>query len=194
MNKKEKLLRCGMYVLSVNGFHNTTIETITRGAGVPKGSFAYYFGTKSEFVRDVIVKYGLEFDAHLSSILDDDALGPLQRIRRFVDSAADWMRHNEFKRGCVVGNLGQEIALLDDSCRLVLLDALGAWAQRLGSCLRAGQVVGEVIQDLNVERAARGFWYAWEGAVLGAKLQRSIDPLYDVWEMLVKQWKQSSAS
>ena len=40
------------------------------------------------------------------------------------------MSRYEFKRGCLIGNLGQEVDLLPESFRPILIDVFNSWQQR----------------------------------------------------------------
>lgn len=176
-NKKNRLIWAGVEAYTERGFYNTSVKEITEAAGVPKGSFAYYFKTKKEFTIDVIRAYSDYFCRKLDRILLDSSRSPLQRINVFIEDAASGMERYQFTRGCLVGNLGQEITSLDDACRAELLATLQRWRQRVAACLKAAQEQGELSPKLDAAAVARSFWYAWEGAVLGAKLERDRGPL-----------------
>ncbi|HAC27609.1 MAG TPA: TetR family transcriptional regulator, partial [Marinobacter hydrocarbonoclasticus] len=44
-------------------------------------------------------------------------LSPLARIQAFVDDARAGMHRFGYRRGCLIGNLGQEMAALPESFR-----------------------------------------------------------------------------
>ncbi|MGO3740618.1 acrylate utilization transcriptional regulator AcuR [Kerstersia sp.] len=186
-NKREDLLRIGVAVFTEKGFHNTPIDELVAAAGVPKGSFAYYFGSKDAYTIAVIERYAEYFNKKLDRILNDSSRAPIERIRAFMDEAADGMERFTFRRGCLVGNLGQELAALDENFRQALLATVQGWQRRIAHCLEAAQTAGELAPDADIEGLARLFWYAWEGAVLGAKLEKSRAPLDSVREAFIGQ-------
>ena len=49
LDTRERLVRTGVAILTEKGFSAVGIEEILASAGVPKGSFYYYFGSKEEF-------------------------------------------------------------------------------------------------------------------------------------------------
>jgi len=177
VNKREDLLRIGVAVFTEKGFHNTPIDELVAAAGVPKGSFTYYFGSKDAYALAVIERYADYFNKKLDRILSDASLTPLDRIQAFVDEAATGMQRYDFRRGCLIGNLGQELAALDERFRHMLLVALGGWQRRIRVCLEQARQRGELSPQTDADALARLFWYAWEGAVLGAKLEKSREPL-----------------
>lgn len=176
-DKREELLRIGVATFTERGFHNTSIDSLVSAAHVPKGSFIYYFGSKNDYILAVIKAYGDYFNEKLDRILKNDNYPPLERIRLFIDDAALGMERFEFRRGCLVGNLGQELAAIDEDCRQTLRVVLMGWEQRVQACLEAAQANGDLSLKLDVANMARSFWYAWEGAVLGAKLEKNRQPL-----------------
>jgi hypothetical protein len=48
---------------------------------------------------------------------------------------------------------------------------------RIQACLEEGIAAGEIAPYADASSLAKLFWYAWEGAVLGAKLEKSRSPL-----------------
>ena len=175
---RELLLRCGMAVLTETGFSATGIEAILRQAGVPKGSFYHYFDSKEAFGSAVITTYADYFARKLDHFLGDETRPPLERIAAFVDSAAQGMERFDFRRGCLVGNLGQEMASLPLAFRAQLERVLQDWEARMTRCLQAAQQAGQIGADVDCARMAAFFWTGWEGAVLRAKLVCSSAPLH----------------
>ena len=94
-----------------------------------------------------------------------------------MQSAKAGMARHDYRRGCMVGNLGQEICLLPEAFREVLEQTLLDWQSRLAVCLRAAQKHGELARDADCDELAAFFWIGWEGAVLRARLVKSDTPL-----------------
>lgn len=186
-NKREDLLRIGVAVFTEKGFHNTPVDEIVGAAGVPKGSFAYYFGSKDAYTVLVIERYAEYFNKKLDRILSDTTAEPIDRIKAFMDEATEGMERYAFRRGCLVGNLGQELAALDETFRGVLLAAVRGWQVRVRACLEEAQQIGQLSAGVDTDGLARLFWYAWEGAVLGSKLEKSRAPLDAVSEAFIGQ-------
>jgi len=176
-DKRLEMVRIGVEIFTEKGFHNTAVDEVVQGAGVPKGSFTYYFGSKDAYAIEVIEVYAEYFNRKLDRSLKDEKLTPLQRIRAFADDATAGMQRYHFRRGCLVGNLGQEVGALNERFRVAILSALLGWQQRIEACLVEARACGELDPSADPGVLARRFWYAWEGAVLGAKLERSRAPL-----------------
>jgi TetR/AcrR family transcriptional repressor of nem operon len=170
---RQNLLRAGVAVLTEQGFASVGIDAMLRSAGVPKGSFYYYFDSKEAFGLALIDAYAEYFAAKLDHWFLDGSCAPLARLRNFIDDARQGMARYEFRRGCLVGNLGQEMGALPESFRGRLLEVFADWQGRTAACLRAAQAAGEIAAGADCERLAAFFWTGWEGAVLHAKLERS---------------------
>jgi TetR/AcrR family transcriptional repressor of nem operon len=183
---RSRLVQIGTEILSEKGFDTTTIDEVLQRSGVPKGSFYYYFPSKAEFGLAVIDNYAFLWEQKLTRLLRDPNVRPLQRVRNYIVEAARALETHEFRRGCLIGNMGQELGGLDDVFRERILGVLNSWTGFLAECLRQGQDAGEIRADLNVRQIASFFWFSWEGAILKAKLERSTLPLDQFTEVTFK--------
>ena len=171
------LIRCGMEILTEQGFMSTGIDTVLKRVGVPKGSFYHYFDSKEAFGLAVLESYASYFAHKLDHWFLQDEVAPLQSLQNFVEDAKAGMARHRFCRGCLVGNLGQEVAILPEGFRLQLEAILRTWQDRLASCLRTAQAAGELADEADCDELAAFFWIGWEGAVQRARLTRDNVPL-----------------
>ncbi|KMY86261.1 Transcriptional regulator, TetR family [Candidatus Paraburkholderia calva] len=177
--RRSELIRLGVALLMEKGFHNFSLDELVALAGVPKGSFHYYFNSKDAYCLEVIQAYHEYFAKKLDVHLKDTSLAPMKRIKAFTEDAALGMQRHKFKRGCLVGNLSQELAALDETFRHVLMDVLKDWRSRIHACLEESKASGEIRADADTAALSRYFWNAWEGAVMCSKLEKSREPLDD---------------
>ncbi|MBK6972725.1 MAG: TetR/AcrR family transcriptional regulator [Sterolibacteriaceae bacterium] len=177
LETRQMLLRAGLEALTEKGFSSTGIDEILRRVGVPKGSFYHYFESKEAFGAELIKLYGTYFARKLERHFSDQSLAPLARIRAFVADAQAGMAKYGYRRGCLIGNLGQEMGALPESFRMQLHGVFDDWQVRLARCLTAAQQVGEISSRTDCAKLAAFFWIGWEGAVLRAKLESSPAPL-----------------
>lgn len=174
---REVLLRAGVVALTEKGFSATGIDEVLKSVGVPKGSFYHFFASKEAFGAELIALYADYFIRKLDQFLLDDSLTPLQRIDAFCQDAERGMARFDFHRGCLVGNLGQEMNALPQAFRAQLIDVLTDWQARTERCLEAAKTAGEIPKSSRCADLAAFFWIGWEGAVLRAKLERRAEPL-----------------
>ncbi|BAN48817.1 TetR/AcrR family transcriptional regulator [Metapseudomonas resinovorans] len=171
------LLRCGMELLTEQGFTATGIDAVLKCVGVPKGSFYHYFESKEAFGQALLDAYAGYFARKLDRWLLEDDVAPLQRLANFVEDAKAGMLRHDYCRGCLVGNLGQEVGILPESFREQLEATLCDWQARLARCLETAKTAGELAANADCRWLAAFFWIGWEGAVLRSRLARDTAPL-----------------
>ncbi|MGB9098861.1 TetR/AcrR family transcriptional regulator [Erwinia sp.] len=176
-NTRDLLIRAGVAAYTENSFSATGIEGVVRLAGVPKGSFYYYFDSKELFGLAVLDYYASYFASKLSKTLMDNALPPLERIQAFGESCCLSMARYDFKRGCIVGNLAQEVGMLSDPFRARLSGIFSDWQRMMQICLEEAKQQQAIRPQSDCQLLAEFFWTGWEGAVMRARLQANGAPL-----------------
>ncbi|WP_312017247.1 MULTISPECIES: TetR/AcrR family transcriptional regulator [unclassified Bradyrhizobium] len=171
------LLRAGVEKLCEFGFSAVGLDEILKSANIPKGSFYHYFSSKEAFGLALVDEYNSFFVSRLEKYLKDRNLPPMQRFDNFIRSARDGMAKYDFRRGCLVGNLGQEMASLPGSFRQRLIDVFELWQKRIAECLDEARLRDEIPQRVDCRQMSEFFWIGWEGAILRAKLERNAVPL-----------------
>ncbi|WP_082864599.1 acrylate utilization transcriptional regulator AcuR [Caballeronia temeraria] len=180
---RDEVIWQGTAILTERGFLATGIDEILKRAGVPKGSFYHYFKSKQDFGEAVLDNYLQLLGKKLDRTLGDPSLAPLARLQAFIDDAKRGLKKYEFRRGCLVGNLGQELGGVDEVFRARLEAAFRVWEGRFETCLHEAVRAGDLPVSADPRRLARFFWIGWEGAILRSKLMRSAEPLDHFAEM-----------
>ena len=174
---KATLVDAGLHLMLEKGYHHTGIQEVLQAAGVPKGSFYYYFPSKEAFAREVIAQFAAAYLARLEQYLGDTTARPLTRLRRHHEDLLARFERRGCRGGCLIGNLSQELA--DHNPRLqAQLDAvLTSWRARYAQLFREAQAVGELRADLDPQALADFYLDSFEGALLRAKVSKSPAPL-----------------
>ncbi|WP_328585519.1 TetR/AcrR family transcriptional regulator [Morganella psychrotolerans] len=159
------------------GYMTSDINGILKKVGVPKGSFYYYFESKEQFGLEIMHSYDNYFSHLLDKCLCDPELPPLARIEKFYQSAKAGMEKYNWLRGCLVGNLGQEVANLPDGYGEILNTIISGWQKKVEICLLDAQAMNTIPAGTDCRLMAAFFWMGWEGAVMRAKLTRNSEPL-----------------
>ncbi|MCJ2184397.1 TetR/AcrR family transcriptional regulator [Novosphingobium sp. 1949] len=165
--------------MTQKGYATISVEAVAAAANLTKGSFYHHFTSKADFGIELIRSYGAYFQRRLSRFLDRDDLSPLDCLMAFTQDARISMARHEYRRGCLIGNLSQEVGSLPSAFRDLLEQELGVWETMTARCLNTAKQRGEIHEPLDPEILAHHFWTGWEGAVMRAKLQRSGTPLSD---------------
>jgi TetR/AcrR family transcriptional repressor of nem operon len=185
VDTKAELIRSGLEQLTESGFSSSGIDKILKKVKVPKGSFYHYFASKEAFGEAVIDSYAKYFLNKLDFCLLDDNYPPLTRLRNFVESAKMGMTRHNFKRGCLVGNLGQEVDLLPEAFRPKLITIFKTWQCRVATCLELAKTQGDISKTVDCSILAEIFWVGWEGAVSRSKLTQSTEPLENYFKYFI---------
>ena len=97
----------------------------------------------------------------------------MDRLQHFVTSAAEGMQKHNFKRGCLVGNLAQEVTSLPDEFRKELNEILSSWEGLLVRCLSEAKERGDIASTTDPVLMAHFFWIGWPGVTPIQSLKRS---------------------
>lgn len=176
-NTQEALLRSGTELLTQKGFNSTGLDEILKKVNVPKGSFYHYFKSKEDFGCAVIDYYSDYFIKKLKHHLLDSRLPALARIYAFMEDAMQGMERFNYKRGCLIGNMTQELGNTNENYRNKLESVFEVWRQLIAHCLDEAKMEGTLAKYADSNQLANFFWVGWEGAIMHAKLTRNNQPM-----------------
>lgn len=171
------LLEVGTQLFLEYGYNHTGVQAVLKEAGLPKGSFYHYFGSKRDFGLEVLDRYCREQEAHQEQYLEDDSLPPLERIRRFFGSYIHYFEERGCREGCLIGNLDLELADRDEAFRHRIEAYFTASRDRLAACLDEASRDGLIPPGQDTRRLADFGLNSWEGAILRMKACKSVLPL-----------------
>jgi TetR/AcrR family transcriptional repressor of nem operon len=174
---KDLLLEAGKTTFLEKGYNNSGIETILHAAGVPKGSFYYYFESKEDFGLQVLDRFAECIGERQERLLSDTSVAPLERLRQYCEVVSEALESDHCRKGCLVGNLSQEMADQSELFRARLEEIFESWVDRYAECLKQAQQSGEIAPGLDPRELAEFWLNSWQGAILRAKTMRSAAPL-----------------
>ncbi|NJN62538.1 MAG: TetR family transcriptional regulator [Coleofasciculaceae cyanobacterium RL_1_1] len=172
-----KLLAIGERFFLEKGYNHTGIQEVLQEAGVPKGSFYYYFKSKEDFGLGVIEASNRSYLEQLEQCFSDETRSPLNQLRRYFENGIKTFIRNDYRCGCLVGILSQEMASQNEAFRLCLDRILNDWRDRFDRCLKNAQSIGELASHWDTWQLASFILDSWEGALQRAKVSRSSAPL-----------------
>jgi TetR/AcrR family transcriptional regulator, transcriptional repressor for nem operon len=168
---KGQIVDAAVETLHCKGFHGSSVQDITDAAKAPKGSFYNHFESKEDLAVAALQHYW-ERGETSREILRDTHHPPLERLNRYLDRLTGSARKDEFRRGCLIGNMSTEMAGENRPVRARLAALLGEWTKAIESCVREAQADGSVRRDLDPAFIAAFLLNSWEGALLRAKVDR----------------------
>ena len=160
------ILDTAQRIVGSKGFSPVGINEILEAAGVPKGSFYYYFSSKEAFGTALLEHY---FSRYLSEI--DAFLTATERTAR-DRLAAYWEyfrvnqeSHDEKGNGkCLAVKLGAEVSDMSEEMRLALKNGTAAVIGRLARVIKEGKADGSVSITGSPTVAAHTLYELWMGA------------------------------
>lgn len=174
---REALLQAGLELLLEGGYEHAGTSAILERARVPRGSFYHHFEDKKAFALAVAQYYYERHLPVLDELLSDARYRPLERLRRYFEGLRDHYRQREWREGCLLGMLGQELADRDEAAREVLDRLFGRWRHRIAAGLREAQASGALSPQTDVDELAGFLIDGWEGALIQMKVRKSGAPL-----------------
>jgi len=174
---REHILTCGGQIIHHKGFNATGLHEILQAAGVPKGSFYFYFKSKEDFGLALIDHYHDLFAKRVSALVTDETLPPLERLRRFFLWFHEYFAKEGFIKGCPIGNLVQELGDVNPAFREKLNATLERLIHVIATLLQAAHDQGALPPRLSPEATARFIVSAWQGALLRMKAVAGPEPL-----------------
>ncbi|MES2347993.1 MAG: TetR/AcrR family transcriptional regulator, partial [Pseudomonadota bacterium] len=77
---RENIIATGQRIMAGKGFSAVGLNEILTGAGVPKGSFYHYFGSKDAFGEALLDSYFDDYLAEIDATLAQPGLTMAQRL------------------------------------------------------------------------------------------------------------------
>jgi TetR/AcrR family transcriptional repressor of nem operon len=174
---RRRLLDQGIALIREHGYHGAGLQAILRGVGVPKGSFYHYFPSKEEFSAEVIQHYIAPFIDLLDSHLRRPGRSARQGLLDYFDALIEESARQNFRGGCLLGNLMGEIGETSLKCRESLRLAVHRYRDKLAEGIARGQDEGDFRRDLTAVAMADLLVNQWQGALLRMKIEQSLDAL-----------------
>jgi len=161
--------------MAAKGFSAVGLNEILTAAGVPKGSFYHYFGSKDAYGEALLESY---FEDYLADL--DESLARLgtmaERLMNYWRHWQETQSYFDYQGKCLAVKLGAEVADLSEAMRLALDRGTSAVIDRLRRAVVAGVSEGSLVIDEDPQDVARGLYQLWLGASVMAKIVRDTQP------------------
>lgn len=173
---RKRLLETGGELIHLQGFNHTGIQEILKTAGVPKGSFYFYFDNKEDFGLQLVDYYGERFHATLAEVEARGGGDPIEELRLLFKAFLDYFERQGYTRGCPVGNLAGEMGDLSPAFRKKLREAMDGLAEPIRSRLARARDAGALPAGLDPAETAWTIVHSWHGALLRMKIEKGPEP------------------
>lgn len=170
------ILLTGQRIMAGKGYSAVGLTEILTAAGVPKGSFYHYFGSKDAFGEAMLERYFDDYLAELDDTLSLPGLAMAERLMRYWQA---WQASQSFENcqgKCLAVKLGAEVADLSDAMRAVLRRGTQGIVERLARAIAAGAAEGSLAVDADPAAVAGALYQMWLGASILVKIERDTRP------------------
>jgi len=180
---REKILSAAQSLIELRGYSALGVAEICKAAGVPKGSFYYFFESKEALALAVLDEHWTDQERAWTRVLSGDE-EPLQRLRRLFEQTEAGQRAGQRScgtvSGCLFGNLTLEMSNHTEAVRTRLQEIFDAQVEMVHSVISEAREREEVTVS-DTRAAARAVVAQLEGQVLFAKLYNDTDRLGPLW-------------
>jgi TetR/AcrR family transcriptional repressor of nem operon len=181
---RQRILDAGAKLFGQRAYSSIGVAEICAEAGVPKGSFYYFFPSKQALALEVVNEHWTWQRAQWTHMLS----GPgtfVERLRHLFVATAE-MQSEALKgtgavTGCLFGNLALEISSQDDPTRARLQEIFHEQIDMVEAAIREGVSDGE-LKSTDPRTAAKAIVAQIEGLVLFAKLFNDPGQLDQLWQ------------
>nr|WP_299385187.1 TetR/AcrR family transcriptional regulator [Allomuricauda sp.] len=185
--KFHELLEKGMEVMWSKGYNATSVNDIVQAAGVPKGSFYFYFDSKEDFAVKALECYFQQHFDPAKKILDDSSKSPKQRLREFYEFRTSILKNElDCKMGCLACNLGNEMAEHNEKIRQAIVTKETYIKDEIAKVVKEAQACGEMDSHMDALDIVSFFEDAGKGAMTSMKELNSAYPIDNYMQMLNK--------
>jgi TetR/AcrR family transcriptional repressor of nem operon len=187
-DSKTRILTAAQELIELRGYSQIGVAEICTSAGVPKGSFYYFFDSKDTLALAVIDMQWEAQHATWSQVLDGDE-PPLDRLRRVCETTVAGL-HTAQQRcgtiaGCLFGNLALELSThqsgaIRDRLQEIFEIQTGMVERVLTEAADRGEIRTGDVRD-----TARSVVAQLEGQIMFAKLYNDIQRLDVLWPSIL---------
>ena len=176
---KERLLDAAMDLIWENSYGATSVDAICDRAGAKKGSFYYFFKSKSELAAAALEDCWNKKRAEMDSIFSP-TVPPLERFDRYFDFVRDRLAEVQKKCGSILGcpfiSVGSEVSTQDQIVRETIDRIMDRKLNYFVSAVRDAAAEG-LIDAPDPVAKARALFSCYQGMMAQARIQNDIELL-----------------
>ncbi|MDW7739792.1 MAG: TetR family transcriptional regulator C-terminal domain-containing protein [Bacillota bacterium] len=191
--KKNEILKKTIGIMHQKGFNGTGVQEVVQAAGIPKGSFYNYFDSKEDYAIQALQFFFSGIKENSLKILKDGGIEPAERIKTFYANNIKAFENNNFKFGCLIGNLTEEMGDISNNIAKNTEDIHQEIADAICLCLDEISNKDDKVASINNMMLANFIVNSWQGAMLRMKSSKNSEPLkafYSVISELLSNQKE----
>ncbi len=172
-------MEAAMDLMWQNGYGAASVDAICEQAGAKKGSFYYFFKSKSELAAAALEADWKKKRAEMDSIFSP-TVPPLERFDRYFDFVYERLFEVRKRCGVILGcpfvSVGSEVSTQDQIVRETIDRIMDRKLQFFVSAVRDAAAQG-LIDAADPEAKGRALFACYQGTVAQARIQNDIELL-----------------
>jgi TetR/AcrR family transcriptional repressor of nem operon len=173
---RANILATGQRLMAGKGFSAVGLNEILVGAGVPKGSFYHYFGSKDAFGEALLDTYFEDYLAELDVTLAQPGMTMAQRLISYFEIWRQTQSFFDCQGKCLAVKMAAEVADLSEAMRLSIKRGTEGIVSRLAAAIEAGVAEGALTVGADAAATAHSLYQLWLGASIMVKIERDVEP------------------
>jgi len=173
---RDNIVAVGQRIMAGKGFSAVGLNEILTTAGVPKGSFYYYFASKDAFGEALLEQYFKDYLAEIDATLQHTERTVADSLIAYFDTWRTNQLESDCHGKCLVVKLGAEVADLSEPMRLTLKQGTAGIVARLAAAIERGRADASLGVDGEPVLVAESLYQLWLGASVMAKITRDESP------------------
>ena len=173
---RDNILATGQRLMAGKGYSAVGLNEILTAAGVPKGSFYHYFGSKDAFGEALLDSYFEDYLAEIDVTLALPGLSMAQRVLRYFEVWQQTQSFFDCQGKCLAVKMAAEVADLSEAMRLSIRRGTSGIVSRLAAVIEAGVAEGSLTVAGDAVATARSLYQLWLGASVMVKIERDVAP------------------
>jgi TetR/AcrR family transcriptional repressor of nem operon len=184
---KERLMDAAMELIWEHSYGATSVDAICERANVRKGSFYYFFKSKSELAAAALEADWQKNSGDLDRIFSP-TVPPLDRFRKYFDFVYAKLAALKERCGAVLGcplfALGSEVCTQDAVLRDKIREILGRKQKYYESAIRDAHALGLIDAPDAAAKAQMMFAY-FQGVLTQARIQNDVEVLRQLYPAML---------
>jgi len=174
---KKQIIQAGAQIIHRKGYNHTGIQEVLKAAGVPKGSFYFYFKNKEDFGLHVIDFFNNMLLEMVEPVINDKSVSPVQRLENLFDLFIEMFKTLNYTCGCPIGNLSQEMGDLSPAFSAKLTESVKLMVQMYKDILDEAKDKGQINKRINTRETADFIVSSWHGSLIRMKIVKGLESL-----------------
>ena len=174
---KQRLTDAAMELIWQNSYGATSVDAICERADVRKGSFYYFFKSKSELAAAALEADWQKRQVDMDRIFSP-TVAPLERLEHYFDSVHDWLAKRQQECGAVLGcplfTVGSEVSTLENVLREKVQEILERKAKYFESAIRDAHAQGLIVAP-DAKAKAKALFACFQGTLTQARIQNNVE-------------------